>query len=100
MLKIDLAWKALRDIDRNYKVFAHVFDPATEAIAAQWDAMPRDNAYPTSRWIENEVVTETLTIPLTDVPRGRLSHCVWGCMNRRGGCRSVGRWESMREISG
>jgi hypothetical protein len=70
VLKIDLAWKALRDITGNYKVFAHVFDPATETIATQWDAMPRDNAYPTSRWIANEVVTETLTIPLTDVPPG------------------------------
>ncbi|HTP09939.1 MAG TPA: hypothetical protein VMP08_16895, partial [Anaerolineae bacterium] len=69
-LKIDLAWRALRDITSNYKVFAHVFDPATENIVAQWDAMPRDNAYPTSRWITNEVVTETLTIPLTAVPPG------------------------------
>jgi hypothetical protein len=69
-LKIDLAWKALRDITSNYKVFAHVFDPATETVAAQWDAMPRDNAYPTSRWIANEVVTETLSIPLANVPAG------------------------------
>jgi hypothetical protein len=69
-LKIDLAWKALRDITANYKVFAHVFDPQTETIAAQWDAMPRDNAYPTSRWLANEVVTETLTIPLAAVPPG------------------------------
>jgi len=70
VLKIDLAWKALRNIDRNYKVFAHVFDPAAEKVAAQWDAMPRDNAYLTSRWIANEIVTETLIIPLTDVPPG------------------------------
>ncbi len=70
VLKIDLAWKALRDITSNYKVFAHVYDPRTETIAAQWDAMPRDNAYPTSRWIANEVVTETLTIPMTGVPPG------------------------------
>jgi len=70
VLKIDLAWQALRNIDRNYKVFVHVFEPATEKVAAQWDAMPRNNAYPTSRWIANEVVTETLTIPLTDVPAG------------------------------
>ena len=39
-------------------------------IATQWDAMPRDNAYPTSRWIANEIVTETLTIPLATVPPG------------------------------
>ena len=69
-LKIDLAWKALNDITGNYKVFAHVYDPATETIMAQWDAMPRDNAYPTSRWIANEVVTETLAIPLTNVQAG------------------------------
>ena len=70
VLKIDLAWKALRNIERNYKVFAHVFDPQTETIVAQWDAMPRNNAYPTSRWIAGEVVTETLTIPLTNVLQG------------------------------
>jgi hypothetical protein len=69
-LKIDLAWQAQRDIATNYKVFAHLFDPATETIVAQWDAMPRANAYPTSRWIANETVTETLTIPLTAVPQG------------------------------
>jgi hypothetical protein len=70
VLKIDLAWKALRDITSNYKVFAHIYEPATETIVAQWDAMPRDNAYPTSRWIANEVVTETLSIPLATVPPG------------------------------
>ncbi len=69
-LKIDLAWKALRDTDQNYKVFAHVFDPVTEQIVAQWDTMPRNNAYSTSRWLKNEVVTETLSIPLTGVPAG------------------------------
>ncbi len=69
-LQIDLAWQARRDITRNYKVFAHIFDPATETIVAQWDAMPRHNAYPTSRWIANEVITETLLIPLANVPPG------------------------------
>ncbi len=69
-LQIDLAWQARRDITANYKVFAHLFDPVTETIVAQWDAMPRDNAYPTSRWIANEVVTETLSIPLTAMPPG------------------------------
>jgi hypothetical protein len=70
VLQIDLAWQAVRDITSNYKVFAHIYDPATETIATQWDAMPRDNAYPTSRWIANEIVTETLTIPLATVPPG------------------------------
>lgn len=69
-LKIDLAWKALRDIDANYKVFVHVFDPATEKVVAQWDAMPRNNAYPTSRWVTGEIVTETLTISLSGIRPG------------------------------
>jgi Gpi18-like mannosyltransferase len=69
-LKLNLAWKALRDIDTNYKVFVHVFDPATETIVAQWDAMPRSNAYPTSRWLNGEVIADPIVIPLTNAPPG------------------------------
>ena len=69
-LTLNLAWQALRDIDQNYKVFVHVFDPATEKIVAQSDVMPRNNTYPTSRWISGEVITDTITLSLTDVPPG------------------------------
>lgn len=67
---LNLAWLALRDIDRNYKVFVHVFDLATEKIVAQSDVMPRNNAYPTSRWLQGEVITDAITLSLTDAPAG------------------------------
>nr|MBP7689272.1 hypothetical protein [Thermoflexales bacterium] len=67
---LNLAWLALRDIDQNYKVFVHVFDLAAEKIVAQSDVMPRNNAYPTSRWLQGEVITDTITLSLTDAPAG------------------------------
>ncbi len=70
ILRLNLIWKAMRDIDANYKVFVHVFDPATEKIVAQSDAMPRSNTYATSRWITGEIVSDTIMIPLTNVPPG------------------------------
>ncbi|HET7377886.1 MAG TPA: hypothetical protein VFK30_14335, partial [Anaerolineae bacterium] len=63
-------WKAVTGIDLNYKVFVHVFDPATEKIVSQVDAMPRNNTYPTSRWLVGEVVSDTIVLPLNDVPSG------------------------------
>ncbi len=69
-LTLKLAWQAQRAIDHNYKVFVHVFDPATEKIVAQSDVMPRNNTYPTSRWIGGEVITDTITLSLADAPPG------------------------------
>ena len=69
-LTLKVAWLALRNIDRNYKVFVHVFDPATEKIVVQSDLMPRNNAYPTSRWITGEVITDTMALSLADAPPG------------------------------
>jgi hypothetical protein len=63
-------WKAVMPIDANYKVFVHVFDPATEKVVAQSDAMPRHDTYATSRWVVGEVVSDTIEISLSDVPPG------------------------------
>ena len=46
------------------------FDPDTEDIVTQSDAMPQGGAYPTSWWIKGEVVSETVTLPLEGVPGG------------------------------
>jgi hypothetical protein len=67
---LNVAWQALRDIDQNYKVFVHVLDPVTEKIVAQSDLMPRNNTYPTSRWIMGEVITDTIALSLADAPPG------------------------------
>ncbi len=52
-------------------VFVHLFDPATEEIAVQSDATPRTNTYPTSRWAEDEVVEDKVTLSLAGVPAGQ-----------------------------
>jgi hypothetical protein len=70
-LRLRLHWQALRQIEGDYKVFVHLFDPATEEIVAQDDAMPRQNQYPTSWWAEGEVVSDEIAISLKDVPPGR-----------------------------
>jgi len=70
-LRLTLWWQALRAPRGDYTVFVHLFDPASEAVVAQSDAMPRGGAYPTSWWAEGEVVSETVTLSLADVPPGR-----------------------------
>lgn len=69
-LTLNLTWQALRDIEQNYKVFVHVFDLATEKIVAQSDVMPRNNTYPTSRWLQGEVITDSIALSLVDAPPG------------------------------
>ncbi|MCX7680870.1 MAG: hypothetical protein N2508_02695 [Anaerolineae bacterium] len=69
-LHLTLWWQALQDPVGDYTVFVHLFDPATEAIVAQHDAMPRSGAYPTSWWQAGEVVSETVKLPLSGVPPG------------------------------
>ena len=54
----------------DYTVFAHLFDPSSEVIAVQSDAMPRANHYPTSRWAAGEVVSETISLSLENVLPG------------------------------
>jgi hypothetical protein len=69
-LRLELYWQALQQMTVDYKVFVHLFDPATEAIVTQWDAMPREGRYPTSRWARGEVVSDSITLSLAEVPPG------------------------------
>ncbi|MDI7276786.1 MAG: hypothetical protein QME94_12480, partial [Anaerolineae bacterium] len=70
-IAITLHWQALRAPGRDYKVFLHCYDPTTEEIAAQRDAMPLGDTYPTSRWAEGEVVSDRLVLDMREVPSGR-----------------------------
>jgi len=69
--RLGLHWQALQQMEGDYRVFVHLFDPATEEIVAQDDAIPRQNQYPTSWWAEGEVVSDEITISLRDLPPGR-----------------------------
>jgi hypothetical protein len=69
-LRLTLYWRSLASIPDDYLVFVHLYDPDTEAIPVQHDSMPRAGTYPTSRWAPGEVVDETITLSLADVPQG------------------------------
>jgi hypothetical protein len=69
-IRLTLFWRALEVIPADYIVFVHLYDPATEKIPVQSDAMPRAGAYPTSRWAPGEIVDDTITLALTEVSAG------------------------------
>jgi hypothetical protein len=69
-LVITFWWQAHTSPERDYKRFVHLYDPATEQVVAQDDAMPRDWTYPTSWWMSQEVVSETVTLNLAGVAPG------------------------------
>jgi len=69
-LQLELVFRALAAPRGDYKYFVHLFNPADEAIAGQVDAVPRAFTYPTTLWVKDEVVTETVALSLTGVPPG------------------------------
>jgi len=75
-LLLTLHWRAERRMEMAYKIFIHLFDPATQAPVAQDDAMPRRWAYPTQLWSPGEVVPDTIPISLEGVPAGAYSVAV------------------------
>jgi hypothetical protein len=69
-LQVGLYWQALAELDRDYTMFVHVLNE-TGQIAAQWDAMPRDNSFPTTAWTVGEMVDDLRLVPLPkDLPAG------------------------------
>ncbi|MBN1886541.1 MAG: hypothetical protein JW850_01070 [Thermoflexales bacterium] len=88
-LRLTLAWRALEAMGRDYTVFVHLVD-AQGAIVAQHDAMPLENAYPTSWWAAGEVVVDTVTLALEAVPPGDY-HLVLGVYDGATGARLEAR---------
>ncbi len=69
-LPLTLYWQASAKLGRDYTVFVHLLD-ATGAIAAQWDAMPRENTFVTTAWPVGEIVDDPHPVPLPeDMPSG------------------------------
>jgi hypothetical protein len=69
-LHLTIVWGALAEPKADYKFFVHLFNPADEFVVKQVDAMPRNFTYPTALWAAGEVVTDTITFSLADVPPG------------------------------
>ena len=70
VVTLTLWWQAATAPAKDYKRFVHLYDPATENIVAQDDAMPRAWAYPTMWWAAGEVVSETVTLDASSVSPG------------------------------
>jgi hypothetical protein len=69
-LRLTLWWQALQVPRADYTVFVHFFDPVTEEVPVQSDAQPRGGTYPTSWWLESEVVSDTVTLSMRGIPSG------------------------------
>jgi hypothetical protein len=69
-LLVTLTWRSEQRMDTDYKVFMHVFDPASGLPLAQDDAMPRRGEYPTRFWAPGEIVVDEIAISLDGVPDG------------------------------
>ena len=65
-----LHWRAQQHILTDYKIFVHVFDPATGIPVAQDDARPRREAYPTVYWAPGEMLADRVPVSLNGVPAG------------------------------
>jgi hypothetical protein len=69
-LRVTLHWRGERRMAVGYKVFVHVYDPATGIPAAQDDAVPVRWTFPTTLWAPGERVTDEIAISLAGVPPG------------------------------
>ena len=69
-LTLTLWWQALDTPSQDLKRFVHLYDPTTETVPIQDDAMPRNWTYPTTWWLPGEVISETLSLDLVDVQPG------------------------------
>ncbi len=70
ILHLDVRWHALKRPTESYKVFAHVRKAGSGEIVSQADTIPRNWTYPTDWWEANEIITDTLSIPLNDLGPG------------------------------
>jgi len=70
-LSLTLYWQALERLSASYKVFAHLINQSTGELAAQVDTVPRNWSYPTGWWDRGEVISDTINLPITDLPPGQ-----------------------------
>nr|MDA8218669.1 hypothetical protein [Dehalococcoidales bacterium] len=61
---LSLVWQATKKLDRDYTIFAHLYDGAGNLVA-QIDGWPANGNYPTSAWAADELVPDERAIPLT-----------------------------------
>ncbi|MGQ9674290.1 MAG: exosortase-associated EpsI family protein [Chloroflexota bacterium] len=76
-LTVTLYWRPTDVMDEDYTVFLHVLNPpgvdAKERVLAQFDSLPFEGMFPTSRWKPGQVLKQALnlTIPAEAQPGER-----------------------------
>lgn len=63
MLHLTLYWRAQQEMDVSYTVFVHLLD-GQNRIWGQRDSVPDGGQYPTTGWLEGEVVEDGYEIPV------------------------------------
>lgn len=72
-IHLTLYWQASADMDVDYTVFTHMVDDGNN-IVAQHDSQPDGGSYPTSRWLEGEVVEdEHILLPMAGYRPGEFT---------------------------
>lgn len=64
-------WKALEDIDDNWKVFVH-FDSSEESYRQNLDHHPMEGLYRTGRWKEGQIIEDVQEVDInSEYPEGQ-----------------------------
>ncbi|MCL4509297.1 MAG: glycosyltransferase family 39 protein [Chloroflexi bacterium] len=61
---VNLLWEAMRAPLPRYEIFVQILSPGGSLAAQAHDSQPRDNTFPTDVWLDHEVVSDQVTIPL------------------------------------
>lgn len=62
--QLELVWQSVRPAPVGYTLFVHLLYPDGRCCIWQQDVQPRQNSYPTTRWLPTEIITDPYTIPL------------------------------------
>ena len=67
---LNIYWQAATSNLDDYSRFVHLVDPDSGEIITQSDAVPRNNSFPTSQWLEGSIVEDTVYLNTGDLPPG------------------------------
>ena len=66
IIRLQLVWQALRPPTADYTVFVHLLARDGSCCLWQQDVMPKQNLYPTSRWVTDEIIVDSYDIVLPE----------------------------------
>jgi hypothetical protein len=81
-----LHWRALSEMDVSYTTFVHLLNE-TGQVVSQVDHLPGDGNFPTTGWLQGEVVADGFVIPLPKVESQDISQLEVGIYDRATGER-------------